>query len=293
MPRMGRGRAWALWGGAMAVAAVAAWSLAVRPSNDRDWVPNVAVLPSAEFDGHLVHVRNIRNTAYTTPDIYRPAYYDRTFDLERLTSVWFLVEPFSDWGGAAHTFLSFGFDGPQYLTISVEARRERGETYHFVKGLFRRYELIYVVADERDAIRLRAEYRGDDVYLYPIRAPPEKMRELFVAMLTQANRLRERPTFYNTLTRNCTSTIVRHVNTLSPRRIPFSFKWLFPGYADRLAYDLGLIDTDLPFEAARQRFNISERARRVAAGEDFSVRIREAPDVGAEAGGVAPAPSPP
>jgi hypothetical protein len=259
----------------MLVSAVLAviW-ISIQPSNARDWIPNLARMPYAEFEGRLVRIHNIRNTSYVTSNDYAPAYYDKTFDLDRLTSVWFIVEPFSNWGGAAHTFLSFGFEGPEYVTISVEARKEKGETYDFLKGLLKRYELMYVVADERDAIGLRANYRGDDVYLYPIRAPREKMRELFVAMLTRANELREDPEFYNTLTSNCTSNIVRHVNMLAADRVPFSFRWMLPGYSDRLAYDLGLIDTDLPFEEARAGFRINEQARRFADSPDFSVRIR-------------------
>jgi hypothetical protein len=252
-----------------------AWLTFTRPSNERDWEANLAVLPYAEFEDDLVHVYNIRNTSYTTPDVYTPGYYDRTFNLSQLESVWFIVEPFSDWGGAAHTFVSFGFEGDRYLSISVETRKEKGETYHFVKGLFRQYELIYVVADERDVIKLRSNYRRDDVYVYPIKTTRAKIRGLFVAMLSRANRLRERPEHYNTLTSNCTSNIVKHVNTLSQRRIPFSLKVLFPGYSDRYAYDLGLLDTDLSFEVARERFKINERAETYADSPDFSARIRE------------------
>ncbi len=245
------------------------------PSNQRDWAANLAVLPYAEFEGDLVRVHNVRNTSYETASSYTPAYYDRTFDLGRLETVWFLVEPLSKRGAVAHTFVSFGFEGPEYVAISVEARKEKGESYDFLRGLFRQYELMYLVADERDVIRLRTSYRRDDVYLYPIKTSRESMRELFVAMLSRANELRERPEFYNTLTSNCTSNIIGHVNRLSPRRIPFSLKGLLPGYSGRLAYGLGLIDTDLPFEGARTRFKINERAIKYAQSPDFSIRIRE------------------
>jgi hypothetical protein len=252
--------------------------LSRRPSNDRDWRPNDAVLAHAEFDGPLVHIGDIRYTTYKTESTYTPAYYDRTFDLRRLRRVWFVVEPFSDWQGAAHTFLSFEFagpDGPAFVGISVEARKERGESYSFVKGLLRGYELMYLVADERDLVRLRTNVRRDDVFLYPVRARPERARELFIAMLERANRLRERPEWYNTLTSNCTNNIIRHVNELAPGQLPFSFKSLFPGYADEIAYDLGLIDTDLPFAEIRDRFRINDRALEHADAPDFSVRIRE------------------
>ena len=249
-----------------------------QPSNARTWFPNQTVLAFADLDGTLVHISNIRNTSYTSATDYETSYYDKTFDLDRLISLWYVVEPFSDGQGAAHTFLSFGFEGEEYVSISVEIRKEEGETFSAFKGLFKRYELIYVVADERDVIKLRTNHRRDDVYLYPVRTSREKMRELFVRMLERANRLIEEPEFYNTLFNTCTTNIVRHVNELSPNRVPFSFKVLFPGYSDQLAFDLGLIDTDLSFEEARARYLINERAERSADSPDFSTLIREVLD---------------
>ncbi|MGH7530315.1 MAG: DUF4105 domain-containing protein [Gemmatimonadales bacterium] len=274
--RISRRRRWALGAGAV-VLTWAVFLLVTCPSNDRDWTPNERVLPFAEFAGDSVRIHNIRDTRYRSATDYTPAYYDRAFDLRDLESLWFVVAPFSRWRGVAHTFLSFGFrgpDGPRYVAISVEARKERGETYHFLKGLFRWYELIYVVADERDVIRLRTDHFGEDVYLFPMRATPARLRQLFTAMLARANRLRERPEFYNTLTQNCTNTIAHHVNSLVPGRVPFSLNVVFPGYADRLAYDLGLIATELPYDSIRPRFRITERARAAGDAPDFSRRIR-------------------
>jgi hypothetical protein len=255
-------------------AAALAFSI-IRPSNDRDWAADQALLPAAEFNGPLVTVRNIRNFDYRSATAYTPRYDDRTFDLRRLDSVWFVVEPFGERQGPAHTFLSFGFDGRDYVAISVEIRKERGESFSAIKGLLRQYEIMYVVGDERDLIKLRSNFRGDDVFLYPIRTPPEKMRELFVDMLRRANDLRDQPEFYNTLTNTCTTNIVRHVNAIAPKRIPLRFEVLLPGYSDRLAYELGLIDTDLPFEQIRERYRINELASRHAADPDFSRRIRQ------------------
>lgn len=250
-----------------------AWA-GVRPRGDRLWSPDMAVMPSAEFEGDLVHVRNIRNATYESTERYRVAYYDRTYDLRRLESVWYVVEPFSDVKGPAHTLVSFGFEGGDYLAVSVELRRELGEHFSPIKGLFKQYELMYVVADERDVIKLRTNYRHDDVYVYPVRATAEQRRALLTGMLERANGLRARPEFYNTLTNTCTTNIVRHVNSIAPRKVPFSFKVLLPAHSDRLAYDLGLLDTDLPFEAARERFRVNERALRHADSPDFSALIR-------------------
>lgn len=251
----------------------AALSVVVRPSTNRDWALDQARLPIAEFDGPLVTIRNIRDFRYETTERYTPAYYDKTFDLRRLDSAWFVVEPFGK-GGVAHTFVSFGF-GDEFLAISVEIRKEKGESFSPLKGLMRQYEVMYVVGDERDLIKLRTNYRNDTVYLYPMRTTPERMRELFVSMLRRANKLREEPEFYNTLTNTCTTNLVRHVNALVPGRIPLHPAVFLPGYSDRLAYRLGLIDTTLPFEEARRRFRINDRARRYADDPQFSLRIRE------------------
>ncbi len=280
--------------GALTVIAVV-YAFAGRPSNDRDWEPNEAVLPSFDFRGDSVALRNVRNTSYRTADDYTPAYYDTTYDMKDLQRVWFGVVPFTGSNTMAHTFLSFEFTGPEvanppspegrggqgvrtgsrFVTVSVEARNERGEDYGPIKGLFRRYELMYVIADERDAIGLRAVHRRDAVYLYPIRTQrPEHARVLFLGMLAAAHQLVLSPRFYNTLTANCTSTIVRHVNTLVPRRVPFSYRWLLPGYADELAFDLGLIDTDLPRDSLRSHFGVSEAARLWADSANFSQGIR-------------------
>ena len=252
-----------------------AYAFAGQPSNERDWVPNEAVLPSFDFRGDSVVLRNVRNTTYRTADDYTPAYYDTTYDLKDLRRVWFGVVPFAGSTAMAHTFLSFEFTGSRFVAISVEARNERGEEYGPIKGLFRRYELMYVIADERDAIGLRAVHHRDAVYLYPIRTQrPEHPRILFLGMLAAAHELVLSPRFYNTLTANCTSTIVRHVNTLVPGRVPFSYRWLLPGYADGLAYDLGLIDTELPEDSLRSRFDVTEAARLWADSANFSEGIR-------------------
>jgi hypothetical protein len=217
----------------------------------------------------------VRYARYRTVSDFDVAWEDRTYDLDRLRSAWFLVEPFEpDWDGPAHTLMSFGFEGDDYLAISAEIRKERGEEFSPWKGLLRQFEIMYVVGDERDLIQLRTNHRRDPVYLYPVRAPRERIEQMLVSMLRRANRLRQEPELYNTVTNTCTTSIVRHVNELVPGRVPWSYKLLFPGYSDELAYGLGLIDTDLPFPEAKRRFRIDDDAQRAAGREDFSRLIR-------------------
>ena len=151
----------------------------------------------------------------------------------------------------------------------------KNETYSPLTGLFRQFELIYVVGDERDLIGSRAVYGGYDVYVYPIRTTRANIRALFLAMLARANALATRPEFYNTLTNNCTSNVVDHVNQIVPRAVPQGIKTVLPGYADEVAYSLGLIDNSITLDEARRRFRVKDEARRYVTTPEFSRRIRE------------------
>ncbi len=259
------------------LAALCAWLLLaalVRPSNDRDWSPDQARLSSITFQGELLQIANVRNAHYRSTSDFDLRWESRSYNISQLDSVWFVVEPFADWRGPAHTLLSFGFADGQFLAISVEIRKERGETFSPLQGLLRKYELAYIIGDERDLIGLRANHRNDDVYLYPIRTTAEGRRALLLSMLERANALVRQPEFYNTLTNTCTSNIVDHIELIAPGRIPFSFKTLLPAYSDDLAFDLGLIDTDLPRESYRAAHQINHLARRHADSADFSQAIR-------------------
>lgn len=252
-----------LLSGLFAVFAVGALlQLLIQPSNQRDWSPDQAQLASASFDGDQVIVRNVRNTRYRSSEDYDLHWETRSYDLRPLTRLWYVVEPFDDWRGPAHTLLSFGFGDGRHLAISVEIRRERGEAFSPLQGLLRQFELAYVVGDERDLIGLRAVHRGDAVHLYPLRAEPAVIRALLVDMLASANQLAEQPRFYNTLTANCTSTLLDHVEALAPGRIGLTWRAQLPGYSDDLAFDLGLIDTDLGRESFRAAHRIDDDARR-------------------------------
>ena len=255
--------------------------LVTTPSNDRPWALEQHRLPSALIDGQQVHVRNIRNFHYRSSTDYDPAWYDRSFDLSRLKRVYFIIEPLSSWDAVAHTFLSFEFEGGEgsagsrFLSISVEIRREVDESFSPLMGLLRQYELMYVIADERDIIKLRANYRDHDVYIYPANMPSlQAMQELLLGMLERANQINRKPEFYNTLTNNCMTNIVRHINALFPYYVPWSRKVLFPGYSDELAYELDMIDTDLSFEEARSYYQINALALQHADADEFSTVIR-------------------
>lgn len=243
------------------------------PSNDRTWAKDQQVLPYAVFTDDTIEVFNVRNFTYTSANEYIPNYYDSTYKTDELISIDYIVEPFGSIG-AAHTFISFGFENGDYLAVSAEIRKEVGESFSPLKGLFRSYELMYVVADERDVIKLRTNYRKDTVYVFPIMTSQENMQKLFTKMLTRANSLKESPEFYNTLTNNCTTNIADHINTISPNSIPWDIRLLLPENSDELAYELGLIDNNITLEEAREKYKVNDLAEKYGDREDFSSLIR-------------------
>jgi hypothetical protein len=262
--------------GALALVLAAAGCSALRPSNDRNWVEHQAVLPTAEIDGEQVTIRHVRNCRWITADDYVLDYEDRTYDLAELQNVDFIVIPFQKMPALAHTMLSFGFADGRYLALSVEVRCEEGETYSALKGALRQYELMYVLADERDVVQLRTSRRGDDVYVYRTMATPEQARTLLLDVAQRVNKLAREPEFYDTVTNNCTSNLAQHVRSLRPEGVPPDPRMLLSGFADRLAFEQGLLETGdaQTWAEARQMANVSSVARRTGDGPDFSQAIR-------------------
>jgi hypothetical protein len=270
---------WRAAGAYLVLFAIVLWRwAAIEPSNDRDWQTDVAVLPYATIAGDLVTVHRIRNFDYRSETDYAPRYYDKTFDLRQLVSVELVA---SYWMGPdiAHTFLSFGFAGGDHLAVSIETRKEAHESYSTIRGFFRQYELYYVVADERDVVRVRTNYRRDppeDVYVYPIRGAAENGRNVFMAYVEKINALKERAEFYNTLTTNCTTNIWMH-SRVNPGHLAFSWKILASGRLPEYLYDAGRLDTRVPFVELQRRSHVNARAQAADQADDFSRRIRALP----------------
>lgn len=249
--------------------------LNIAPSNQRHWQTDAEKLAYATFEGDSVTVHNIRNFDYRSEFDYLPAYYTKTFDLNKLQG----VDLFSVyWMGPAiaHTILSFDFGGNDHLAVSIEARKEQGEGYSTIKGFFRQYELIYFVADERDVIRLRTNYRKDppeQVYLYSLHGPIENAKRLFLEYTRKINELNERPAFYNTLLDNCTTAI--WLRTLANRdHLPLSWKILLSGYLPEYLYETQRLDTRLPFPELQRQALINPRAQATDQAANFSMGIR-------------------
>jgi hypothetical protein len=240
----------------------------------RPWRADLMILPYVEFEGEAITIRNVRNCRYRSESDYDVRHYDMKFRLSDVRTIDFIIVPFKESSLLAHTMLSFGLADGRHFVVSVEARLEEDQDYSAVAGTSRRFPLTYIVADERDVILLRTLVRDVEVYLYPGRADPGQIQDLLVDMLARINKLHSQPEYYDTLTNNCTTNLVDHVNKLRPGRIPRDWRVLFPGHSDRLAYELGLLETQGSFEYARSISQINQLAGAYADDPEFSKRIR-------------------
>lgn len=249
------------------------WWMTIPPRQDRDWQPEVARLPAAEFHDNRVTVHNVRNFEYRTPTDFDERWETREYDLNEVRGFDMFL---SNWGpeAIAHTIASWEFADGRHLAVSIETRKEKGESYSAIRGFFRQFEIYYVVADERDVVGLRAAHRGERVSLYRIAQSPEVARALLVDYLDEIDRLAERPEWYNALTANCTTTIRRHAKNVGAAK-GWDWRILANGRIDEMAYEREMIDTSLPFEELRARSDITDRAKAAMSEADFSARIRE------------------
>jgi len=270
LPRRGRTAVGALAIFAFLVVAF----LRIPASNNRDWQPEVAVTPYATFNGDLVTIHGVRNFAYRTETDFTPRWEERTYDLGKLDSADIIAVY---WAGKpiAHVMVSFGFQGKDFLSVSIETRKEKGEEYSTLAGFFRQYELVYIVADERDVIRVRTTYRQpqEDVYIYRTRAPLRNVRRIFLDYVQTMNDMHKQARFYNTLTTNCTTSILMHTR-VNPESPPLSWKVLLSGYVPDYLYDLGGIDTTKPFAELEKLSHVNARAHAADKDAAFSQRIR-------------------
>jgi hypothetical protein len=266
-----RGRARAA--AALPLLAVLWWWLSLRPSNQRDWQRDVARTPTAERAGSVVTLRDVRHFDYRGERDFSERWETRAYDLDRLEGLDLFV---SFWGPTlyAHTILSWQFASGPPLAASIETRKEVHESYSALRGFFRQYELVYVLADERDVVRLRTGFRGERVLLYRLSTPPQLARALLERYLAEANSLAREPLWYNALTQNCTTGIWRNVRAISPAS-RFDWRLLANGRLDELLYERGTLDTRLPLAELRALSDITGRARGCGAREDFSACIRE------------------
>lgn len=256
------------------IAALLFWWNAIPASNNRDWADEVAHIVAGVVNGHEVTLANVRNFDWRTSTDYTARWENRTYDLDKLASVDLLLSYWSS-PAIAHTLVSFGFDDGQFVTFSVEIRKERHESFSEVGGFFKEFEASVIAADERDIVRVRTNIRKEDVYLYRLNMPKPRMRSLFLSYLDEANGLNETPQYYNTITANCTTIVFAMVNRIASGSLPLDYRLIFSGYLPSYIIDVNGFTPGFTLEQLRGGGAITARARAADGAQDFSRRIRE------------------
>ena len=269
---------WAVLAVSLMATAWLASEFTKAPPASGDWQPQYRIPSTAEFRGGRVTVRNIRNFRYyPEEEDTHPGYYSKEYDLSKIRRVWYTAAPFNENGLAAHTYLSFEFEGGEFLAVTIEARKTRNQSYSPWKGMLRTYPLIYIAADERDVTLMRANTRREKVYVYPVKLEDPRIAGiLFTNMLTDMNSLLVNPRWYHSLFHNCTSEIARHVNRIAPGKVSiFSWQLWMTASADELALKHGLLDTRLPVDRMREKYFVTEKSLKSGDVPGYSRLIRE------------------
>ena len=249
----------------------------LRPSNDRSWVNDNSRNAKIEFDGDIVKIKNIRDFNWRTTKDYDERWINDEYDLSQVESIWLALEYFDPkHRQMAHTILSFQFEDGRRLAWSIEGRREKGERYHPIKGLFREYELIYVWATERDVIGVRTRCRKySETHLFKaVVLGPGNERRMLESYLKRTNDLATNPEWYNTITNTCTTNIVRHVNEVYPKRVPKAISILMPGLSPKMLERANLIEMKGTLEETLAACEIDEKAKAWNGEDDFGDIIR-------------------
>lgn len=248
------------------------WWTSLEPSNQRSWASDVAQMSHGEITGSKLTLHNVRNFTWRSDDDFDAVWETRSYDLDQLASVDLIT---SYWGmpAIAHVLVSFGFNDGRFLTFTVEVRKEQAEAYSEIGGFFKQFELSIVATDERDALRVRTNVRGEDSYLYRIAMPPQAMRTLLVSYVQQANALIEQPRFYNTITANCTTIVFDMVRTIIGG-LPADYRLLLTGYLPAYVMSVGGLQEGYSLDELSQRGRFTDRAKAAGEIDDFSWLIR-------------------
>lgn len=257
-------------------AVVAAWYFSFgKPDPNREWAPEHSRIVRVTFDGDIVHVKDARNFTWRSATEFTQGWYDRDYDLSKLNSMYYLVVPLNQHDAVAHVFVCFGFSDGQAVAVSVEGRREKGRPYQLIGSMFRQNQLIFAIGDERDLVGLRGAIWKQPVRFYPARGTIEGKRAVFIDLMQRAHDLEEHPEFYHLIVNNCMNNITRSLRRVGHQTLPREILLLLTGLSDRLAYRYGFIDTDLPFEVAREAFRVDGWMRETVLDGGFSIRLRE------------------
>lgn len=257
----------------LALATVLTWWVSLTPPSERNWAPDVARQVTGKVEGAILTLKDVRNFNWRSPEDFDIQWEQRSYDLDRLETVDLFM---SYWSGKtiAHMIVSFGFAGGDHIAWSVEVRRQIGGGFSPVADMFKANTLAIVAADERDVVGTRTNARGEDVQLYRIKVSPEKARALLLQYVGAANRLAERPQWYNSLFTNCTTVVFQMIRTIVDG-VPLDWRVMANGYLPEYSFEAGVLDRRHSLTELVAMGRITARAQALGLGPDFSVMIRK------------------
>lgn len=251
-----------------------AYETLVVPAQDRNWALDVSRGVTARVEGELVTLSNIRDFDWSSETEATANWGTETYDLDQLSSVE-MVTSVWDSPDIAHLLVSFGFESAEHIVFSVEIRREVHEKFNELGGFFRQFELVLIGARESDIIKLRTNYRKEDVSLFPVELTAEQRRTMFLSFVSLAQRLEKQPEFYNTVTANCTTVVYQLAKSLSSD-LPLDWRLVLSGNLPEYLADMGVLGGEGSMVKRREEARISRVAQTAGSDTDFSKLIRSA-----------------
>jgi len=224
------------------------------PSHDRVWEVGQERNPTVSFTDGQFTIENFRDFTWTGELEADGVYRTKTFDTTQLTSVDIITSHFHWLEGIAHIMFAFNFANDEPLIVSVESRRESHEEFSPFWGMLRQFETIYVLGSARDLVGARLGVREERLYRFPTVLTPEESQAFLLALLRDANGQADQPSFYHTITRNCTNLVTNRLADTTRFDLPASWRITLPGYLPPLLFEIGLIHNataDTPKETFR------------------------------------------
>jgi len=248
------------------------WWGRLEPTHERDWADDLARITTGVIEGDRVRLKDVRNFHWRTLDDYDVRWETREYDLSQLRSVDLIT---SQWGlpGIAHILVSFGFEDGRFIAFTVEIRRTRDQSFSAIGGFFKQFELNVLASDERDAVRLRTNVRGEEGRIYRVRMSDRAMRRLFIAYVEEGNRLAKDPRHYHTITANCTIIVYNMMDEII-KGLPLDARLFLSSHLPSYVKQHGGL-VDRPLGELQELGRFTERARDADQAEDFSWQIRQ------------------